>query len=291
MITTEVKQKIVAAIKERRTNFQSDAKMSVYLGISNAQFSRVVNKGQLDNVISDAQFFNIARKLEVVLNSSYEIRIAKTEVFEFITSQLAACQEHSMSGLFCDLADIGKTFAAKWYARNQKNVVYVDGSQLKSKQKLIRFIAKELGLNNTGRYADVYADLVYYMNSNPGILVIVDEAGDLSYDAWLELKALWNATEGCVGWYMLGADGLRAKIESNLSRRKVGYAEMFRRYGSRYQSIVPSGRQDRDQFKMRAVAEIAKANGVTNIKEFWARTENGSLTRAYHEIKKLKRAA
>ncbi len=42
-------------------------------------------------------------------------------------------------------------------------------------------------------------------------LVVLDEAGDLQYEAFLELKALWNATEMCCGWYMMGADGLRRR--------------------------------------------------------------------------------
>lgn len=290
MITTEVKQKIVAAIKERRYNFPSDAKMSVYLGISSAQFSRLVNRGELEAVISDANFISIARKLEVTLGEHAELITARTPVYDFITSQLATCQQFSISGLLCDIADIGKTHAAKCYIKENKYAIYVDCSQVKSKQKLVRYMAKEYGLNHTGRYNDVYADLVFYLNSIPTPLIVLDEAGDLDYPAFLELKALWNATERNCGWYMMGADGLKAKIESNLGRKKVGYAEIFRRFGGRYQKISPEGKEAMEKFRKDQVCLIAKANGVTDLQRFYAKTD-GSLTRIYHEIQKLNNAA
>ena len=74
---------------------------------------------------------------------------------------------------------------------------YVDCSQVKSKQRLIRYIAHEFGISTNGRYVDVYDDLVFYLKTLEAPLVILDEAGDLQYEAFLELKALWNATERC----------------------------------------------------------------------------------------------
>jgi hypothetical protein len=290
MITTEIKQRVVAAIKERRSKFPNDTKMAIFLGINNAQYSRLVNKGELEMVISDANFISIARKLEISLSNNAELVTARTPVFEFIQSALQTCQQFGMSGLLCDIADIGKTYAARCYVREHKFAVYVDCSQVKSKARLIRHIAKELGINHDGRYNDVYADLVFYLNSIPTPLVILDEAGDLDYPAFLELKAMWNATERSCAWYMMGADGLKAKIERNLGRKKVGYAEIFRRFGNRFQKITPDGKESMDEFKKQQVSLIAKANGVNDLQKFYARTE-GSLTRIYHEIQKLKSVA
>jgi hypothetical protein len=286
MITTEIKQRILATIKERRPNFGSDSKMAVMLGINTAQFSRI-QRGELENVLSEANWISIARKLDVLLGNKAELITAVTPVFDFITKQLTACQANSLSGLLCDLAGIGKTYAARSYVREHKNAVYIDCSQVKTKQKLVRQIAKEFGLNNTGRYADVYEDLVYYLRSIPNPIIVVDEAGDLDYAAFLELKALWNATEFACAWYMMGADGLKAKIEINLSHRKVGFAEIFRRYGERFQRISPDGKEAMDEFARQQVAMVGKANGITDIQRLYART-GGSLTRVYIEIQKLK---
>lgn len=290
MITTEIKQRIIDEIKRRRPNYGSDAKMAVALGISSAQFSRIL-KGELENVVSNANWVSLARKLEVQIGSQAEWVTAKTPVFNYIYGQLEACQANSLSGLLCDIADVGKTYTARCYVKEHKNAVYVDCSQVKSKQKLVRQMAKEFGINHIGRYHEVYEDLIYYLRSIPNPLIILDEAGDLDYAAFLELKALWNATEHSCGWYMMGADGLRRKIESNLSRRKVGYTEIFSRYGSRYQKITPEGKAELDKFNMMQVALIAQANGAkqSEIQRIYAKT-NGSLRRIFTEIQKTKAA-
>lgn len=289
MITTDVKLRILNTIKERRPNYASDSKMAVALGLNPAQFSRI-QKGELENVISEANWISIARKLQVQLGNKAELITAVTPVYDYITQQLTACQNDSLSGLLCDLAGIGKTYAARCYVREHKNAVYIDCSQVKTKQKLVRQIAKEYGLTSTGRYADVYEDLVFYLRSMTNPLIVLDEAGDLDYPAFLELKALWNATEHACGWYMMGADGLKAKIETNRNHNKVGFAEIFRRYGERYQRISPEGKEAMEEFTRQQVAMVAKANGITEIQKLYAKT-GGSLTRVYIEIQKLKNQA
>lgn len=104
---------------------------------------------------------SIARRLGVSLDDGAEWKIVKTPTFEYLTSQLELCRAKSLSGMFCDIPNIGKTVAAQYHAKTHKNVVYVDCSQVKTKQRLVRFIAREFGLNSVSRYADVYDDLVF----------------------------------------------------------------------------------------------------------------------------------
>lgn len=287
-ITTELKQRIVTELSERRNNFAgSDAKFAVSLGINNAQYSRIKN-GDIDRVLSDSNWVSLARRMEIPIGNTPVWNIARTPVFEFITGQLSFCQENASSRLLCDVADIGKTFAAKAYVKGSKNAIYVDCSQVKTKQKLVRFIAKEFGVGHTGKYSDVYADLVFYLRSLPSPLIILDEAGDLNYEAFLELKALWNATERCCGWYMMGADGLREKIRRSIDCKKVGYTEIFSRYGSRYQKASPDGGEELRKFKTVHAAMIIKANcpHEVNVQQLIARTDY-SLRRIQDELRKL----
>ncbi|MDD3686456.1 MAG: ATP-binding protein [Bacteroidales bacterium] len=286
MITAELKLRIVETIKERLPLYGSANKMSVALGINNAQLSRVM-KGEIDNVISDANWVSIARKLDVQLHKEAAWVTAKTPVYMFIHTQLETCQKFSLSGLLCDIADIGKTHTAKEYVRTAKHAIYIDCAQVKSKQKLIKQIAKELGLGHTAKYNDVYGDLVFYLRSIPTPLIILDEAGDLDYPAFLELKALWNATEGCCGWFMMGADGLKRKIESNLANKKVGYAEILSRFGSVYQKITPDGKEALNEFIYTQIALISTANNESDVKTMIAKT-NGSLRRLKSTILKPK---
>jgi DNA transposition AAA+ family ATPase len=284
MITKDLKNRVLEAIANNRPNFKSDAQQARALGINSAQLSRI-NKGELEGVLSEAKWITIARKLGVNINNIRNWTTVKTEVFTHIYTQLKTCQKHSLSGLLCDVADIGKSHTAKHYCKENKNAVYIDCSQVKTKQLLVRKIAQEFGVNHTGRYADVYGDLVYYINVIDCPLVVLDEFGDLKYDAFLECKALWNATEFSCGWYAIGADGLKVKMKNNLGKQKVGYTEMFSRLGSRYQKISKDGKEDFESFKKKLFASIAKANGISDIRTSYAKN-NGSLRRIFTEFQK-----
>ncbi|GAA4198595.1 hypothetical protein GCM10022289_07580 [Pedobacter jeongneungensis] len=286
MIPENIKTKIVAAIERQRSKFASDAAQAVTLGINAAQLNRI-KKGDIQNVLSHGKWINIARKLDVQLTDAPTWVTAKTNVFHFVYTQLETCQNNSLSGILCDMADIGKTYTARQYVKEHQNSVYVDCAQVKSRQKLIRYVAREFGVNHTSRYTDVYNDLIYYLRSIDKPIIVLDEAGDLDYPAFLELKALWNATERFCAWYMMGAEGLEAKITRNKDLKKVGYTEIFSRFGNKYQQVVPQGKEAREDFIRRQVAMVAKVNGAIDIQKIYART-GGSLRRVFTEVQKLK---
>lgn len=285
MITPELQKKIIKAISERRANYPSDAKMATFLGISSSQYSRIMN-GDTERVLSNENWITIARKLDVKLRKEIEWVSVRTPVFEYITAQLETCQKFSISAILCDLTDIGKTHTAKEYVKKHPNSVYIDCSQYKSKQKLIRAIANEFGLGYTGKYNEVYENLVFFLKSVSSPLVVLDEFGDLDYTAMLEVKAIWNATEGTTAWYGLGAEGLEKKLIRGYSNEKVGFAELLSRFGvhddrvktklAKYQKIVPCGDAAKEDFIKTHVAMIAKANGAKNIQKIYAET-GGSL--------------
>lgn len=291
MISETQKQRILEAIAANRKNYPSDAKHAAALGISPSVYNGL-KKGQTEKALSDANWVNIARRLDVNLRETIEWKGAQTETFKYISLQMEACQERSLSVILCDLPNIGKTYTARWYVNEHRNAVYVDCSQVKTKRALVKKIAQEFGVGISGKYQDTYEDLVYYLRSMERPLVVLDEAGDLQYEAFLELKALWNATEMCCGWYMMGADGLRAKINRMVEHQKVGYAEIFSRYGGKYSRVTPDQEDDRREFLLdqaRAVASVNAPKG-TDIGQI-VRKSGGGLRRVYTEIEKLKRGA
>ena len=288
MITNDIKTRIIEAIKANRENYPSDAKHAAALGINTAVYSAVKN-GQTDKVLSDASWIAIARRLDVELRSKIEWKAAKTPTYLYIMAQLEFSQNSCTSGILCDIPNIGKTFTARLYASSHKNAVYIDCSQVKTKLKLIRKIAKEFGVNSNGRYSDVYDDLVFYLRSIDQPLIILDEAGDLQYEAFLELKALWNATERCCACYMMGADGLKEKINRSIECKKVGYTEMLSRYGDRYSKVTPDDGKEREKFLREQAHIVAKLNAPegTDVKAIVFKTQGG-LRRVYTEIEKLR---
>ncbi len=290
MIAEKFKQRIVEAIREEAARWPSSTKHARALGISPAQLSRI-KRGDIDKVLSDSKWIHIARRLGVDPEGGPEWKVARTPTFEYISNQLAFCQDYSVSAVLVDIPDIGKTYTAKYYVRTHPNAVYIDCSLTKSKQQLIRRIAREFGIEHTGRYADVFENLVWYLKSldDPKPLIVLDEAGDLNEAAFLELKALWNATEGYAGFYMMGADGLAAKIERGKERKKVGYAEIFSRYGDGFKRITPLEKNELKKFKIKQMKIVAKANGLDlPAPELYART-GGGLRRVFIEYKKQQR--
>ena len=284
-MNTQIKKSIVEKLIHDRANHGSDVKHARVLGIDKAQYSRI-KKGELERVISDAKWISLARLLNVKLNNSKPWIIVKTETFNYITTQLEACQSRSISAMFCDIASVGKTTAGVDYAKKNKNAVYIDCSQVKSKQKLIRKIAREFGVDYTGRYADVYADLVFYIQTIENPLIILDEAGDLDYTAFLELKALWNATPYSCGWYMMGADGLKHKFTRQKDLKKVGFTEILDRYGNDYKKVTPDGNEALKEFHLNQINLIAKANGADKTPLKLYGISKGSLRKVRHEIEK-----
>ena len=290
MITEAQKTRILGAISANRANYPSDAKHAASLGISTSVYS-ALKKGETTRQMSDANWISIARKLGVSLRGESEWKAAMTPTFKFISEQLEFAQQSSLSAILCDIPNIGKTFTARHYVKTHKNAVYVDCSQVKTKTQLVKKIAKEFGVSDHGWYRDVYEDLTYYLRSIDCPLIILDEAGDLQTEAFLELKAMWNATERSCAWYMMGADGLKARIERSIERRQVGFTEMLSRYGDRYSKVTPDDGREREQFLAAQARIVAKVNAPegSDIAAIVRRTQGG-LRRVYTEIEKLRMA-
>lgn len=136
----------------------------------------------------------------------------------------------------------------------------MDASQAKTKNKFIRLLARTLGVESNGRLYDVLDSIKYYLTTLPKPIVIIDEAGDIDYGAFLEVKALWNATENVCGWYLIGADGLGAKIERGIANRKVGFREIFSRFSEKFSKVTPVDKTDRQMFYKKLITEVLNVN-------------------------------
>jgi hypothetical protein len=201
----------------------------------------------------------MGRELDIQPNQRKWVT-AKTEVFTVITEEVEFCQQHAKSMIFVDECEIGKTWTAKHLARKLKNCFHIDCAQAKTKQQFIRLLARTIGVDDRDKYVKVKANIKYALSMLPNPVCIIDEAGDLEYPAFLELKELWNSTAGFCGWYMMGADGLRAKIERGVAGKKVGYAEIFSRFSSRYSKVVPAGNEDRKAFYKKLISDVMSVN-------------------------------
>lgn len=258
-ITADYKNKVVAALLKQRENYDGpEAAFARTWGINSAVFNQL-KKGKRDGLLKSGQWLNLGRELEVSTGER-QWKTARTDVFTVIEEDILFCQQNSKAKICVDECGIGKTYTAKYLSRTLKNCFYIDASQAKTKLQFARLLAKTIGVDHTGKYVEVKANIKYYLGLLPRPIVIVDEAGDLEYSAMLDLKEYWNATENTCGWYMMGADGLRKKIERGIEGKKVGFKELFSRFSERFTTVVPSGRDDRMAFYKKLITEVLSVN-------------------------------
>lgn len=259
MITTQYRENVRTALLERRPNFGgTDAQFAKIYGLSGSIFSRL-KKGETESIISDSMWIQIGRELEIT-SKKLNWKVVRTKVYTEIEDSINFCQQKSTSVVLVDDCGIGKTFSAKSIVKTLKNAFYVDCSQAKSKQQFVKLLAKTIGLDNKGKYIDVKANVKYYLNELDQPIIILDEAGDLEYTAFLELKEFWNATDGFCGWYMMGADGLQSKIIKGINSKKVGFAEIFSRFSDEFVRVTPNGVDDKKAFRNELLYQVASAN-------------------------------
>lgn len=288
------KDKVIQAMMRQRDNFDgSDSKFAASIGISPSVFSRLKKGESTTNVLSDEKIINIGRRLQVQFNHLPDWNVVATPVYITITEQLKMCQELSVGRIFCDKADVGKSTAAKSFMLSNKNVYYVDCSLNKTKRQLVMAIAQLLGVSTKTTYREMFQDMIWVLQSTYKPLIILDEAGDLDYEASLEIKAIWNALEGACGWYMMGADGLRTKIDRNITNKKVGFAELLRRFGGEYLRLSPENNPAEErEFSLAQAEMVLEANlpgkQLKDVMKFRGKHSTVSLTRLKETIIKTK---
>lgn len=258
-ISNQYKERVSKAIFSARENYTgSDTAFAKTIGLSGAVFSRLKN-GETEQLVSDAKWLHIGRILDVKLRDK-KWNTARTAVYNKVENDILNCKNNSTSLVLVDECEIGKTHSARQVVKTLKNAFYVDCSQAKTKQAFIRLLARTIGVDSTGKYNEVKKDLKYALALLEFPVVVLDEAGDLEYNAFLEVKELWNATEGTCGWYMIGADGLKAKIQRGINNHKVGYREIFSRFNNKFMRIVPSGYEAKEEFYQVMISEVLVVN-------------------------------
>ena len=258
-IPQQFKNNVIEAIKADRANYGgSTAAYSKTIGLNEGILSNIFNNKDLEGKISDSNYLRIGRHLGVN-RSQHNWKVTRTSVYNEIEDNLNFCKENSTSMILVDDCGIGKTFCAKHIASRMKNAFYIDCSQTKTKFAFIKALAKTIGLEGHGKFAEILEDIKYYITVLDKPLIILDEAGDLEYHAFLEIKSIHNATVGACGWYMMGAQGLQRKIKRGMENDKIGYAEIFSRFSDEFVTLVPTGKEARTEFYTQLIGEVAFA--------------------------------
>lgn len=258
-ITKEFQNKVADALLEKREKFGlSDKQFAISMGIDPAVFSRL-KKGERDKLISPNNWLTLGLELGVTMNKR-TWNTVETDVFKQISDDILFCKAYSKSRIFVDNCGIGKTHTAKYMAATQKNVFYIDCTQCSKKTAFVRALARAVGVELNGKLVDIKERTKYYLTLLENPLIIIDEAGALEKSALGLVQEYWNATENVCGWYMMGANALRNKIQSGVEKDRDYFAELFSRFSDKFDSIVPETKSEKQEFYKKLLRDVIAAN-------------------------------
>ncbi|GAB6009609.1 AAA family ATPase [Dysgonomonas reticulitermitis] len=258
-ITNLFKDAVVKELLAQRDNFGgSDAQFARSMDINPSVFSRL-QKGEREKLLSNSDWLRLGRELRVSL-SDRKWNPVETDVFMQIREEVLFCKQHSKSRIFVDNCGIGKTFTLKYLSKTVKNCFYVDCTQCKTKNELIKALARAVGVELKGKIYEIKENTKYYLSLLDEPVVELDEAGALEKDALGLVQEYWNATEGFCGWYMVGANALRNKIAKGVSKDKDYFAELFSRFSENFSSIVPTEKYEKYSFYEKLIRDVLSAN-------------------------------
>lgn len=255
--------------KFKASGFASQSNFAKSIGFKPADLTNIKGEKWLENpqLLSNEKWIRLAREVSFTRNENLRWVIANTYVFDFIQEQLKVYQAYSFAGIFCDDAGIGKTVACKDYADKKPYAFYLDCSKIKTRNRLIKALARAVGIDGEGKYDDILENVIYALELMPNPILIFDEAGDLDDRSTLEIKRIYNSLEGKCAFYLIAADGLKAKIERGIAHKKVGFTEVFSRFGKRFSKVMPSTREEKIEMMQSMALNVLVANGIEDRKE------------------------
>lgn len=258
-LTEEYKERVRLAILEDFKRFGGSAKKyAVKLGVADNYISRFKAK---ENPMKDEDTLRIGLALGVSARQD-NWKVVRTPVYNYIEQYINQARATGSCFMLVDKCGIGKTFCAKHIIRQISNAFYVDCSLHKTKASFIKAIARELGLETRGNASQVLRRVIDAIPAFENPIIILDETGDLNESAFLELKAIINGANKACAFFMMGADGLRARLERGVKNEKVGYPEIMSRFSDVPIQATPEDTNDLPAYMGELVYQVAKGNGV-----------------------------
>lgn len=249
------------------SGFPSRAKYATSIGITSSDFSNIQNATwkKNDKLIGVQKWLRIAHKVGFEWTAGQRWQTAPTLTYRAISKQLEVCKEEGMAAIFCDEAGIGKTHTAKEFCATHPNAFYVQGGSYPRKVGFVRALAQAVGLNpDKSTVEELIEDIVQYLKAVERPVIVVDEAGDLHNNVYLLLKRLYNELEFVCGFYLIGAGGLKKRIDSAVRLHTNGFEEVFSRFGGRFNTVLPQGAKERKEFMREEAILVAHTNALTD---------------------------
>jgi DNA transposition AAA+ family ATPase len=272
-----MKKELKNAIAQEVTHMASRITQSAVAAraeVSTATISQVVARNW--DRIADKMW----RTIQINLRIDLGWQIGHTSQLTEINSLCQVAQERSLSICISDTAGKSKTASYKHYDRHNSNVIHLECKASWTKKTYLRNLLIATGIKPEGTSGEMLDAFNSKIKSMFKPLLIQDQADKLK-DPQLDLfMEFYNDHEGHLGIVLSGVKALEQRIDRGRQRKKIGYDEIFSRFGGKYISITP--------IKLKDVAAVCIANGVedTEIIETIYDTCGGDFRRVRREVQK-----
>lgn len=243
--------------------------------VSSATISQMIAKNWQN--IAPAMFRKVQNNLRIDLNWN----VAQTDNLKEVYYYCHSAQEQSLAICISDHAGKGKSNGFKYYDRTNTGVIHLECKASWSKKSFLKNLLIVMGIAPVGTTEEMLETFNVKIKQMDRPLLILDQA-DKMKDPQLDLfMEFYNDHEGHLGIILSGVKALEKRIDKGVQKDKIGYAEIFSRFGSKYINMHPVGPKD--------VAAICEANGVededliTTIYD----TCGGDLRRVRREVQKV----
>jgi DNA transposition AAA+ family ATPase len=195
-------------------------------GLSGATISQYLSgkyPGDMKN-IDDAIASFISRWTEKNQTQQIQLKVITTSTFKKFREVARICHIDGEMGVCYGDAGIGKTIAAKAYAKKSSDVILIEADLGYTARDLFRELHRKLGMDAKGTLHELLDDCVSKLQ-NSGRMIIVDEAEHLPYRALEMLRRIYD--KAGIGILLCGMPRLIA----NLRGKKGEYAQLYSRIG------------------------------------------------------------
>lgn len=225
-INEELREKAIKTMAEQK---MSKAELSELIGVHRTSVSQyfndstdVLTQGTVDNIEAAlmAVFADTAEPERLQIEMQHKPDIHQTDDTTGIFAVCQSCQDDMGLGIVVGKSGFGKTFTLKYYSKSPR-VAFVECNEAMNPRDLVKAIERQLGLPHiTGTINDRLDSIKAFFNSNPGYLLIIDEADKL-ITKYAQKKAEILRTiydDSDVGMVLSGEPALENMIEKYIPR-------------------------------------------------------------------------
>lgn len=222
-------------------------------GVSSATISQMLN-GNWD-LITERMWQSVEGYVFTVLS---DWQVGETRTFKELTTLMSAAQKESLVMSATGEPGTGKSFAAKIYEKEHKNVYRIACSEYWSKNDFIDELLRVSGMEKNALGYKKSMKIMYALSGlrtkeNP--LIILDEFDKLNDSCWYLFITLYNELEDRCGIITLSTNYIDKRIRTGLRRNKKGYKEIWSRLGNTCIELSGVGMED--------IKKVCEANGVS----------------------------